>query len=101
MTVEDVNNASSSTESDILLAQLECPLDAVAEAPSGENLWPSVVLNPALADISSELLSSVDYYPQPIGTCFYRRNRCGTGHQEVVGLGVRNLIVTLGHHGAR
>jgi ribokinase len=106
VTVEDVNNASSSIrESDILLAQLECPLDAVAEAIHlAKTYGLPVVLNPAPArNISSELLSSVDYLTpnQSELALLSGETDVEQGIKKLLGWGVRNLIVTLGHHGAR
>ena len=88
-----------------MLAQLECPLDAVAEAIHlAKTYGLPVVLNPAPArNISPELLSSVDYLTpnQSELALLSGETDVERGIKKLLGWGVRNLIVTLGHHGAR
>ena len=88
---------------DVLVAQLESPLETVSEALSlaAENRL-KVVLNPAPArPLSAEFLSKVDYFipnereaMQVVGA-----ETLEAAINQLLGMGVRNLIITLGEKG--
>lgn len=88
---------------DVLVAQLESPLETVSEALSlaAENKL-KVVLNPAPArPLSAEFLSKVDYFipnereaMQVVGA-----ETLEAAINQLLGMGVRNLIITLGEKG--
>lgn len=88
---------------DILVTQLESPLETVSEAITmavGNKL--RVVLNPAPAQsLSAEILSKVDYFipnereaMQVVGA-----ETLEAAIDQLLGMGVRNLIITLGEKG--
>lgn len=106
VSVEDVINARTlMRESDILLVQLECPLEAVEEAIKLANVYNlPVVLNPAPAQtVSKVLLRSVNYLtPNQMELArLTGETDIDRGIQKLLSWGVRNLIITLGHNGAR
>jgi ribokinase len=91
------------TNADVLVTQLESPLETVSEALAlaiEHRMW--VVLNPAPAQsLSAELLSKVDYLipneheaMQVVGA-----KSLEVAIEKYLGLGVRNLIITLGEQG--
>lgn len=106
VSVEDVTHTRDlMREADILLLQLECPLESVSAAVELAHAYDlPVVLNPAPAQkLSRALLSQVDYLTPNEGEL-----RMLTGETDfnqsvdiVRGWGVHNLVVTLGHKGAR
>ncbi len=88
---------------DVLVAQLESPLETVSEAlalAAANKL--KVVLNPAPAQtLSAELLSKVDYFipnereaMQVVGA-----ETLEAAIDQLLGMGVQNLIITLGEKG--
>jgi ribokinase len=106
VSVDDVNNARDlMRESDILLMQLECPLEAVTEAVDLAKAYDlKVVLNPAPAQqLSETLLSNVAYL-----TPNQKELQMLTGEEDddkaiknLFDWGVKNLIITLGPNGTR
>ena len=106
VSVDDVNNARDlMRESDILLMQLECPLEAVTEAVDLAKAYDlKVVLNPAPAQqLSETLLSNVAYL-----TPNQKELQMLTGEEDddkaikkLFKWGVKNLIITLGPNGTR
>jgi len=106
VSVDDVNNARDlMRESDILLMQLECPLEAVSEAVDLAKAYDlKVVLNPAPAQqLSETLLSNVAYL-----TPNQKELQMLTGEEDddkaikkLFDWGVKNLIITLGPNGTR
>ncbi len=90
-------------DADVLVTQLESPLETVSEALAvavEHNL--KVVLNPAPAQpLSADILSKVDYLipnereaMQVIGA-----ETLDSAIDQLLGMGVRNLIITLGEKG--
>jgi len=106
LTLEDVNNVRPlMRETDILLVQLECPLDVVAAAIDLAKAYHvRVVFNPAPAQpLSKALLGNVDYLTpnsSEILTLTGESN-VNDGILKLKEWGVRNLVVTLGANGAR
>ncbi|MFW5713073.1 MAG: ribokinase [Brevefilum sp.] len=106
VSIKDVNNARDlMRETDILLIQLECPLETVSAAIDLAAAYDvPIVLNPAPAQqLSKVLLSQVDYI-----TPNESELRILSGEEQVdraveklLSWGVKNLIVTLGPNGAR
>jgi ribokinase len=104
LTPRDLNTAKQAfVNADVLVAQLESPLETVSEAIAlavAHNL--RVVLNPAPARLlSAELLSKVDYFipnereaMQVVGA-----ETLDSAINQLLGMGVRNLIITLGEEG--
>ncbi len=89
---------------DVLVTQLESPLETVSEAIAlAAQQGIRVVLNPAPAQpLGAEILSRVDYFIpnerealQISGT-----NTLDEAIEKLLALGVRNLIITLGEQGA-
>ena len=106
VSVEDVNRARDlMREADILLLQLECPLESVAEAVELANAYDlPVVLNPAPAQtLSKTLLSKVDYLTPNEGelSTLTGETDINKSIQVIKEWGVKNLVVTQGHNGAR
>jgi len=106
VSVEDINNARPlMREVDIFLLQMECPLETVETAIELANAYNlPVVLNPAPAQsISPSVLSSVDYLTpnQSELALLSGETDIELGIKKLLSWGVRNLIVTLGHNGAR
>ncbi len=106
VSVEDVNNTRSlMRETDLLLLQLETPLEAITEAVTLAKAYEvPVVLNPAPAQpLSKPLLGNLDYLTPN------RHELCQLAEEEdldaaiakVRDWGVKNLIITLGPNGAR
>lgn len=105
ITAGDIHAAERAfSEADVLVTQLESPLEVVAEAIclAIKNRM-HVVLNPAPArPLPSELLSMVEFFipnereaMQIAGV-----DSLEPAIQKLLDLGVKNLIVTLGEHGA-
>ncbi len=106
VSTDDVNNTRDlMREADLLLVQLECPLETVSEAIDLAKAYEvPVVLNPAPAQhLSQTLLAKVDYLtPNETELALL------TGEEDMEsaiktlrGMSVRNLILTLGHNGVR
>jgi ribokinase len=104
--VEDVNNARSlMREADILLVQLETPLETITEAIDLAKAYQvPVILNPAPAQpLSKALLSKVDYLtPNRAELAMLTDEEdIDKGIKKLLDWGVKNLIITLGHNGTR
>lgn len=92
------------SDADVLVTQLESPLETVSEAIAlAAQQGIRVVLNPAPAQpLGAEILSKVDYFipnereaMQIAGT-----DTLEAAIEKLLALGVRNLIITLGEQGA-
>jgi ribokinase len=104
LTPQDLHAAKTAfVNADVLVTQLESPLETVSEALSlAQEHGLKVVLNPAPAQLlSAELLSKVDYLipnereaMQVVGA-----ETLASAIDQLLGLGVRNLIITLGEKG--
>jgi len=106
VSVEDVNNARDlMREADLLLVQLECPLETVSEAIDLAKAYEvPVVLNPAPAQpLSEALLAKVDYLTPNETELALLTDEKDMDHAiiKMQEMGVRNLILTLGHNGVR
>jgi ribokinase len=106
VSVEDVNNARPlMRETDILLVQLECPLETVTTAIELAKAYDvPVVLNPAPAQpLPESLLKNVDFLtPNESEFLLLSGEKdIGKGIEKVRKMGLRNLIITLGANGAR
>lgn len=106
VSAEDVSNARDlMREADLLLVQLECPLDTVSRAIDLAKAYGvDVVLNPAPAQPSLEtLLSKVDYLTpnQTELTILSGETDMERGIEKLKGWGVKNLIITMGANGIR
>lgn len=106
VSIEDVSNARPlMRETDILLVQLECPLETITEAillAKAYNV--PVVLNPAPAqNLPESLLKNVDYLTPNQGELLkiFDENDLTKALAKWKKLGLNNLIVTLGANGAR
>lgn len=105
LTPQDLHTAKTAfANADVMVTQLESPLETVSEALAlavQHNL--RVVLNPAPAQLlSAELLSKVDYFipnereaMQVVGA-----ETLESAIAQLLVMGVRNLIITLGEKGA-
>jgi ribokinase len=105
VTEEDIQAAESAiTDASILLMQLELPLQAVEQAVRLAKLHDvKIVLNPAPAlDLPGELLGSVDYLIPNQNELAMLTGMDSTDASigMLLGLGVKNLVVTLGEDGA-
>jgi ribokinase len=101
-----VNNARSlMREADILLVQLETPLETISEAIDLAKAYQvPVILNPAPAQpLSKALLSKVDYLtPNRAELAMLTDEEdMDKGIKKLLDWGVKNLIITLGHNGTR
>ncbi len=106
VSIEDVGNARPlMRETDILLVQLECPLETVTEAIGLAKAYDvPVVLNPAPAQkLPESLLKSVNYITPNQGELIKLtgENDLNTAISNWKEAGLNNLIVTLGANGAR
>jgi len=106
VSVDDVNNARSlMREADILLVQLETPLETISEAIDLAKAYQvPVILNPAPAQpLSKALLSKVDYLtPNRAELAMLTDEEdMDQGIKKLLDWGVKNLIITLGHNGTR
>ena len=103
---EDVSNARPlMRETDILLVQLECPLETVTAAIELAKAYDvPVQLNPAPAQpLSGALITSVDYLTpnqQELLTLTEETNM-DAAIKKLQNWGLKNLIITLGANGAR
>jgi len=106
VSVEDVNTARSlMREADILLVQLESPVDTVTAAVELAAVYNvPVVLNPAPAQpLSKALLSNIDYLtPNESELAMLTGEKdIEKGIAKVSEWGVKNLVITLGANGTR
>ncbi len=106
VSVEDVNNARDiMRDTDLLLLQLECPMEAVTAAVELAKAYDvPVVLNPAPAQpLSQVLLSNVDVLTpnQEELVMLTGENEIDNAIRKVLDWGVKNLVITLGANGAR
>jgi ribokinase len=103
---DDVNNARDlMRETDLLLVQLECPLETVAAAVDLANAYNvPVVLNPAPAQsLPRTLLANVDVLTpneNELVLLSGEQNMEKAIH-KLKSWGVKNLVITLGANGAR
>ncbi|MCB2210406.1 ribokinase [bacterium] len=103
---EDVANTRDiMRDTDLLLVQLECPIEAVIAAADLAKAYDiPVVLNPAPAQpLSKALLSNVDVLT-PNETELLQladEDDLDKAIQKVLSMGVKNLVITLGANGAR
>jgi ribokinase len=103
---DDVNNARElMRETDLLLVQLECPLDAVTAAIDLANAYNvPVVLNPAPAQPLSKALLANVYVLTPNENellLLSGETKIEKAIQKMKAWGVKNLVITLGANGAR
>jgi ribokinase len=106
VSAEDVNNTRElMREADLLLVQLECPLETVSEAIDLAKAYEvPVVLNPAPAQpLSKALLEKVDYLTpnETELTLLSGEKDIESGINKLRRMGVRNLVLTMGANGAR
>jgi len=106
VSAEDVNNTRElMREADLLLVQLECPLETVSGAIDLANAYEvPVVLNPAPAQpLSKTLLEKVDYLTpnETELTLLGGEKDVESGIKKLRRMGVRNLVLTMGANGAR
>lgn len=104
LTPQDLHSAQAAfAMADVMVTQLESPLETVREALTlAEKYKLQVVLNPAPAQLlDAELLSKVDFFipnereaMQVAGA-----DTLETAIEKLLGMGVRNLIITLGEKG--
>ncbi|WP_299029938.1 ribokinase [uncultured Thermanaerothrix sp.] len=106
VSAQDVRDAEAAfAGADVLLMQLECPLDAVEAATDLAHRYGlRVVLNPAPARaLPADLLARVDYLlpnqPELMLLAGGESDR-EAAIRAVQALGARNLVVTLGEEGA-
>ncbi|HCU57291.1 MAG TPA: ribokinase [Anaerolineaceae bacterium] len=103
---DDVNNARDlMRETDLLLVQLECPLETVAAAVDLANAYNvPVVLNPAPAQsLPRTLLANIDVLTPNENelTLLSGEQNMEKAIHKLKGWGVKNLVITLGANGAR
>ncbi|MBG0771840.1 MAG: ribokinase [Anaerolineaceae bacterium] len=103
---EDVTNARDiMRDTDLLLLQLECPMEAVAAAIDLAKAYDiPVVLNPAPAQpLSQALLANVDILtPNETELMMLAgEDTVDKAVKKVLSWGTKNLVVTLGANGAR
>jgi ribokinase len=88
----------------VLLLQLECPLDAVEHAINiAKKFSTKIVLNPAPAQLlDADLLQMVDYLvPNQTELALLAGQESVSAAIDVLlGMGVKNIVVTLGEEGA-
>jgi ribokinase len=106
VSIEDVENARPQMRSaDLLLLQLECPLETVTAAVDLAHAYDiPVVLNPAPAQpLSKVLLSKINYLTPNESELaqLSGEDDLEKGIEKLRGWGVRNLIITMGARGAR
>jgi len=106
VSVEDVSNTRPlMRETDLLLVQLECPLETVtASIELAKAYQIPVVLNPAPAQpLPKSLLQNVDYLTpnQTELLILSGETNLNAGIEKFRNWGLRNLIITLGANGAR
>jgi ribokinase len=106
VTLEDISNTRElMRKADLILLQLECPMEIVCAAIDLANVYEvPVVLNPAPAQpLSKSLLTDVDYLT-PNQTELLQltgESDINQAIKKIQDWGVRNLIMTLGPNGAR
>ena len=110
VTVADVDSAAESiTMADVLVLQLEVPLDAVARAAQlARQSGVQVILNPAPAQkLPADLLALVDILianesetATITGLSIESQEEMGTAAAELMAAGVGSVILTLGEKGA-
>ncbi|MBG0787809.1 MAG: ribokinase [Anaerolineaceae bacterium] len=106
VTEEDVTNARDiMRDTDLLLLQLECPMEVVTAAVDLAKAYDiPVVLNPAPAQpLSQSLLANVDILT-PNETelmMLAEEDTVDKAVEKVLSWGTKNLVVTLGANGAR
>ena len=106
VSVDDVNNARSlMREADLLLVQLETPVETISAAIDLANAYQlPVILNPAPAQsLSKALLGKVDYLTPNRSELSQLTGEedMDQGIAKLLEWGVKNLIITLGHNGTR
>lgn len=106
VSVEDVHRAYELLrKADLLLVQLECPLEAVTVAVDlAHTLHVPVVMNPAPAQpLSQALLAQVDVLTPNKNelALLSGEDDLERGIETLLGWGVKNVVVTLGARGAR
>ncbi|HEY9122161.1 MAG TPA: ribokinase [Brevefilum sp.] len=106
VSVEDVGNTRTlMRETDLLLVQLECPLETVTAAIELAKAYGvPVVLNPAPAQpLPKSLLKNVDYLTPNQNELLILTGEANLndGIEKIQKWGLKNLIVTLGANGAR
>lgn len=106
VSTEDVANTREiMRDTDLLLMQLECPLEAVnAAADLAKAYEIPVVLNPAPAQsLSKALLSNVDVLTPNENELLQLSGEddLEKAIEKVLGWGVKNLVITLGANGTR
>ena len=106
VSVEDVNNARSlMSETDLLLLQLECPLETVAAAVDLAKAYDvPIVLNPAPAQLLTKaVLMKIDYLtPNEHELCLLAGDEdMERAIHKLQEWGVKNLVITLGANGVR
>lgn len=106
LSIDDVDKARPlMRETDILLVQLECPIETISFAVDlAKNYGIPIVFNPAPAQpLSKALWKNVDYLTPnvPELLCLTGADDIDAGIQKLREWGVRNVIVTLGANGAR
>ena len=104
--IDDINNSRElMRETDLLLVQLECPLETVTSAVDLAQIYNvPVILNPAPARLlSTALLANVDYLtPNESELELLTGDKdLQKGMKRLFDLGVKNVIVTLGADGAQ
>jgi ribokinase len=106
VSIEDINSTRElMREAEVLLVQLECPLEAVAAAVDLASAYEvPVVLNPAPAQsLSRTLLAQVAVLTPNEAELRLLSGEADMdrGIQKVLSWGVKHLVVTLGANGAR
>ncbi len=106
VSVEDVGNTRSlMRDTDLLLVQLECPLQTVTAAIELAKAYGvPVVLNPAPAQpLPKSLLKNVDYLTPNQNELLILTGEVNLndGIEKIQKWGLKNLIITLGANGAR
>ena len=106
LSVEDINKARElMREADLLLLQLETPVEVVTAAVELAKAYNvPVVLNPAPAQpLPTALLAKIDVITpnQNELAVLSGEATLENGIQKILEWGVKNLVVTLGHNGAR
>ena len=106
LSLEDINHARPlMREADIMLVQLESPLDVVTRAVELAKVYDvPVVFNPAPGQILSKaLLSNVDYLTPNLSElkCLTEEEDVNDAILKLKAWGVRTLVITLGVNGVR
>ena len=106
LSLEDINHARPlMREADIMLVQLESPLDVITRAVELAKVYDvPVVFNPAPGQILSKaLLSNVDYLTPNLSElkCLTEEEDVNDAILKLKAWGVRTLVITLGVNGVR